>query len=124
MKILWTEPSLDDLTAIRDYIHVTDLGDAHVKALQYLLEGGDSVALNLGTGDGYSVKQVIETVEKVSGVPVPTQIAQRRAGDPPILVADAGKAGRCLGWSPVHSSLENIVSTAWRWHQSAAESAA
>lgn len=124
VQIFGTDYATADGTAVRDYIHVTDLSDAHVKALQYLLEGGDSVALNLGTGNGYSVKQVIEAVETVSGLSVPTQIAPRRAGDPPELVADAGKARRCLDWTPRYSDLENIAGTAWKWHQSVEESAA
>ena len=96
---------------------MTDLGDAHVKALEYLLAGGESVALNLGTGNGYSVKEVISAVEKVSGTSVPVQLAPRRPGDPSELVADAANANQRLGWHPTHSSLESIARTAWQWHQ-------
>lgn len=117
VDIFGTDYPTPDGTAIRDYIHVTDLGDAHVKALEYLLSGSESVALNLGTGDGYSVKEVIAAVESVSGMTVPTRLAPRRPGDPPRLVANAAKANQQLGWQPQHSSLENIVKTAWAWHQ-------
>ena len=106
-----------DGTAIRDYIHVTDLADAHVRALRYLFAGGESMALNLGTGRGYSVREVISAVERVSGRAVPTRDAPRRPGDPPELVANASLAGQQLGWYPQHSSLENIARTAWLWHQ-------
>jgi UDP-glucose-4-epimerase GalE len=106
-----------DGTAIRDYIHVTDLADAHVKALGYLFDGGEPVALNLGTGRGYSVREVIAAVERASGRSVPVRDAPRRPGDPPELVANAEQAGRRLGWYPQHSSLENIAGTAWAWHQ-------
>ena len=117
VQVFGTDYPTPDGTAIRDYIHVTDLGDAHVKALEYLLAGGDSVALNLGTGNGYSVKEVISAVEKVSGRPVPVQLAPRRPGDPSELVADAVNANQRLGWRSTHSSLENIARTAWQWHQ-------
>jgi UDP-arabinose 4-epimerase len=109
-----------DGTAIRDYIHVTDLADAHVKALGYLFAGGEPVALNLGTGRGYSVREVIAAVERASGRSVPGRDAPRRQGDPPELVANAEQAGRRLGWYPQHSSLENIARTAWAWHQARA----
>ena len=117
VEVFGTDYPTPDGTAIRDYIHVTDLGDAHVKALEYLLAGGDSVALNLGTGNGYSVKEVISAVESVSGRSVPTQLSARRPGDPSELVANAVNANQRLGWVPVHSSLENIARTAWNWHR-------
>jgi UDP-arabinose 4-epimerase len=106
-----------DGTAIRDYVHVQDLAEAHVQALRYLLDGGANVALNLGTGQGHSVRDVIATVERVGGRPVPRRIAPRRPGDPPALVADAAKALTVLGWQPKLSSLDTIVETAWRWHE-------
>jgi UDP-arabinose 4-epimerase len=108
-------PTLDG-TAIRDYIHVTDLASAHVYALQYLAKGGKSVAVNLGTGRGASVLEVVATVRSVGGQTVPTVIAPRRTGDPPILVASAERARQLLQWEPSHSQLETIVDTAWRWH--------
>lgn len=105
-----------DGTCIRDFIHVTDLADAHVRALQYLMQGGDSIAMNLGTGNGFSVREVIQAVEKVADRPVPHRIAPRRGGDPAALVASPLLAEQRLGWRPQHSSLENIVRTAWTWH--------
>ena len=123
VEVFGTDYPTPDGTAIRDYIHVTDLGAAHVKALDYLLGGGESVALNLGTGRGYSVREVISAVERVSGRSVPTRNAPRRPGDPPELVANASLAGQQLGWQPQHSSLENITRTAWLWHQAEREKA-
>lgn len=105
-----------DGTCVRDYIHVSDLADAHVRALQYLLQGGKSAAMNLGTGTGYSVREVINAVSEVAGREVPYSVAPRRAGDPAALVASPKLAGELLGWHPQHSSLKNIVSSAWRWH--------
>jgi len=104
-----------DGTCVRDYIHVTDLAEAHVRALDYLLRGGASIALNLGTGEGSTVHEVIETARVVTGQKVPFRVASRRPGDPAALVADAGRAGKILGWRPGHSSLKNIVKTAWDW---------
>jgi UDP-glucose-4-epimerase GalE len=121
VEVFGTDYATPDGTAIRDYIHVTDLGDAHVKAVEYLFGGGSSVALNLGTGRGYSVREVISSVERVSGRSVPTRNAPRRPGDPPELVANAAQAGQQLGWYPQHSSLENITRTAWVWHQAQRE---
>ena len=102
--------------ALRDYIHVTDLADAHVHALQYLEQGGDSVALNLGTGRGHSVLEVIHAAEKATGQPVRRKIGPRRPGDPPILVADASKAQQVLGWT-AKRDLGDIVNSAWKWMQ-------
>lgn len=117
LSIFGTDYPTPDGTAVRDYIHVTDLAEAHVLAFQDLLAGGDSMALNLGTGSGHSVRQVVEMVEKVGGGNVPVRLADRRAGDPPELVADASRAVDRLGWRPVHSGLREIVETAWRWHE-------
>jgi UDP-glucose-4-epimerase GalE len=115
VKIYGTDYPTRDGTAIRDYIHVTDLADAHVRSLEYLRAGGDTLALNLGSGQGYSVKEVISAVERVSGREVPVRPAPRRAGDPAQLVANAAKANQRLGWTPQHSDLENIARTAWAW---------
>ena len=104
-----------DGTAIRDYIHVSDLADAHVGALARLAAGGDSVALNLGTGSGASVREVIAAVERVSGRKVPQHTVARRPGDPPQLVADAARAGAVLGWRPRRSDLDTIIRTALAW---------
>lgn len=103
-----------DGTCLRDYIHVTDLADAHVRALQHLEKGGESLALNLGTGRGNSVLEVIDAAEKATGQPVRRKIGPRRPGDPPSLVADATKAQQVLGWT-AQRDLTNIVSTAWKF---------
>jgi len=118
VEIFGTDYPTPDGTAIRDYIHVTDLADAHVAALEYLRRGGESLAVNLGTGSGHSVREVVAAVERRGGRRVPVRAAPRRPGDPPELVADASLARRVLGWSPRWSSLEQIVDTAWRWHAS------
>ncbi|HVM32379.1 MAG TPA: UDP-glucose 4-epimerase GalE [bacterium] len=107
-----------DGTCIRDYIHVTDLAAAHFLALKRMMRLGESGVFNLGTGRGYSVRQVIRTAEKVTGRPIPVVRGKRRAGDPPRLVASSAKARRVLGWKPKYSSLENILKTAWEWHKS------
>jgi UDP-glucose 4-epimerase len=117
LKIFGTDYPTQDGTCVRDYIHVCDLADAHILCLERLLDGGPGGAYNLGTGNGYSVKQVIETAEKVTGRPVPHANSSRRPGDPPELVAGAEKIKRELGWSPSHSSLEEILSTAWAWQK-------
>jgi UDP-arabinose 4-epimerase len=119
LKVFGTDYPTPDGTAIRDYIHVTDLASAHICALQYLNRGGESRAINLGTGKGASVLEVIATVQGVSGHAVPTVAAPRRPGDPPMLVASPDVARKSLQWQPSHSSLENIVRTAWRWHSHA-----
>ena len=114
--VFGTDYPTPDGTAIRDYIHVTDLADAHVLALDYLADGGDSTAINLGTGKGHSVREVIETVEQVGGRPVPRTNSPRRAGDPPQLVADAGRARQVLAWRPRYPEIRTIIEHAWRWH--------
>jgi len=106
-----------DGTCIRDYIHVTDLARAHFLALRGMMKTNKSDFFNLGTGRGYSVRQIIQTAEKVTGLLIPVQLGKRRAGDPPRLVAQASKARRILKWVPKHSSLENILKTAWAWHK-------
>ncbi|KAF6570966.1 UDP-glucose 4-epimerase GalE [Paenibacillus sp. SEL3] len=107
-----------DGTCVRDYIHVSDLADAHVRAVNYLREGNDSNVFNLGNGQGFSVKEVIETARKVTGLEIPVVTEPRRAGDPAILVASSDKARSVLGWSPARTQLEDIISGAWGWHQS------
>ena len=106
-----------DGTCIRDYIHVTDLADAHILAYKKLKQDGVTTSYNLGNGEGFSIKQVIHMVEKVTGLDVPFDIAPRRVGDPPILIADSTKARKELLWSPVNSSLENIIESAWLWYK-------
>lgn len=106
-----------DGTCIRDYIHVEDLADAHLLALRQLLAGGDSARYNLGNGNGYSVREVIEAVRRVTGHPIPVVMGARRAGDPPSLVADARAARAALGWQPRHAELDAIVAHAWAWER-------
>ncbi|MEJ5375783.1 MAG: UDP-glucose 4-epimerase GalE [bacterium] len=117
VQVFGTDYQTPDGTAIRDYIHVMDLAEAHILALEHLRSGGPSLGLNLGTGKGHSVKEVIESVERVSGKRVPRMNAPRRAGDPPVLVADASRAREILGWKPQWVELDKIVDTALRWHQ-------
>ena len=105
-----------DGTCIRDYVHVEDLADAHLSALERL-GGGRRLKLNLGTGRGYSVREVIGACRKITGHPIPEVIGPRRPGDPPELVADSTLARETLGWSPKYMTIESIVETAWRWHQ-------
>ena len=104
-----------DGTCIRDYIHVSDLADAHIRALEYLRGGGDSTFINLGNGQGYSVMEVIETARKITGRQIETRIEPRRTGDPSRLIADAAKAFQTLGWQPKHADLETIIRSAWQW---------
>jgi len=105
-----------DGTCIRDYIHVTDLIDAHMRALDYLRQGHGSEIFNLGSGDGFSVKEIIDVARKVTGHEIPAVIAARRAGDPSILIATSEKAERLLGWKPKYNDVETIVKDAWNWH--------
>jgi UDP-glucose-4-epimerase GalE len=116
VEIFGADYPTDDGTAVRDYVHVLDLAEAHVATLRYLLSGGESFSANLGTGRGASVREVIGSVERVSGTTINTKLAPRRPGDPPVLIADPAKAGRLLGWRPRLSSLDSIVSSAWGWH--------
>jgi UDP-arabinose 4-epimerase len=116
LRILGRDYPTEDGTAIRDYIHVTDLADAHVRALRYLFDGGASAQFNCGTGEGHSVQQVVDMVERVSGRKVAVEHAPRRQGDAPALVADARRIRETLGWMPRHSSLETIIRTAWSWY--------
>ncbi|WP_199489984.1 UDP-glucose 4-epimerase GalE [Meiothermus sp. QL-1] len=115
VRIFGTDYPTPDGTAIRDYIHVDDLASAHVRALQYLLEGGEPVALNLGTGQGTSVREVIRAVERVALRPVPAEEAPRRPGDPPVLVADPSLAKKVLGWEARYQEIVDIVRTAWNF---------
>ncbi|WP_054955531.1 UDP-glucose 4-epimerase GalE [Paenibacillus dakarensis] len=107
-----------DGTCIRDYIHVSDLADAHMRAVDYLRRGEESNVFNLGNGQGFSVKEVIETSKQVTGVDIPVVMEARRAGDPAVLVASSDKARSVLGWNPSRTNLEDIIASAWRWHSS------
>lgn len=107
----------EDGTCIRDYIHVTDLSDAHILALDKMRKTGTSGTYNLGNGKGFSVKEVIELAREVTGHPIPEKIEARRAGDPAVLVASSEKAKKELGWKPKYNDLKTIISTAWEWHK-------
>ena len=117
MTIYGDDYPTPDGTAVRDYIHVGDLADAHVKALDHLRAGGESLHINLGTGTGFSVREVVDTVESVVGASANAVLGQRRPGDPPVLVADPGKGSEILGWVPERSDLESIIRDAWSWHK-------
>lgn len=106
-----------DGTCVRDYIHVLDLADAHLLALEWLLQAKAGDCFNLGTGQGWTVREVVDAAARVTGADIPVQMAGRREGDPPELVADPGKAARVLGWSARWLGLESVVETAWRWEQ-------
>ncbi|HTZ76367.1 MAG TPA: UDP-glucose 4-epimerase GalE [Stellaceae bacterium] len=116
IDVFGTDYPTPDGTAIRDFIHVQDLAEAHVKALDRLLSGGLSLTLNLGTGTGHSVREVIAAAERITGHRIPRREGPRRAGDPPVLVADASRAREVLGWTPGLSDLDTIIRTAWAWH--------
>ncbi len=117
LEIYGTDYPTPDGTAVRDYVHVTDIADAHLRALDAKLDGGSAVAVNLGTGTGRSVREIVEAARRVTGRDVPTVERPRRPGDPPELVAAVGRAATLLGWRPSHSSLDEILSSAWQWHQ-------
>ncbi len=105
-----------DGTCVRDYIHVTDLAQAHILAVKYLMNGGESNIFNLGNGVGFTVKEVIEVARKVTGHPIPAVMVERRAGDPAKLIASSAKAIEVLGWKPQYADLETIIASAWKWH--------
>jgi UDP-glucose-4-epimerase GalE len=116
IDIYGTDYPTRDGTAVRDYIHVQDLAAAHVRAIDYLHNGGGSVAVNLGTGHGHTVREVVDAAERITGRTVPRRYVARRAGDPPELVADARRAREVLGWQAEVSDLDTIIRTAWAWH--------
>ena len=118
LQLFGTDYDTPDGTAVRDYIHVVDLADAHILALRHLGTGKGSFAANIGTGQGHSVRQVIAAIEKISGRPVPHTEVARRPGDSPILVADPTRARTLLGFSPRYPDLDTIVEHAWKWHLS------
>jgi UDP-glucose 4-epimerase len=117
VSIFGTDYPTPDGTCIRDYIHVTDLADAHILGVEYLLQGGETTAFNLGNGNGFSVKQVIDTARSVTGREIKVVESDRRPGDPPILVGSSDKARKFLGWQPQYSGLQDIIDHAWQWHQ-------
>jgi len=116
ISIFGTDYETKDGTCIRDYIHVTDLAQAHILAVKYLMKGGDSDIFNLGNGVGFTVREVIETAKKVTGLPIKVVEEGRRAGDPAVLIASSEKAKNVLGRNPQHADLEKIIASAWKWH--------
>lgn len=118
IQVFGDDYNTEDGTCIRDYIHVSDLADAHLRAVDHLLGGGESDVFNLGNGQGFSVKEVIETVKQVTGRDFPVVISPRRAGDPAVLIASSDKARRVLGWNPTRNKLSSIIESAWKWHNS------
>ncbi len=117
ITIFGTDYPTADGTCIRDYIHVLDLADAHLKALEYLRADGESNIFNLGSGAGFSVKQMIKTAEKVTGQSINVKLGDRRAGDPAVLIASSEKAKKILHWAPQFDDVEKIIADAWTWHR-------
>jgi UDP-glucose-4-epimerase GalE len=120
VTVFGTDYPTEDGTCIRDYIHVSDLAEAHILAVEYLLNGGSSEVFNVGTGLGQSIKQVLAAVERVTGKQVPFELGPRREGDPPSLVADSTKLQTKLGWKPKRADLDRIVADAWHFAQTLA----
>lgn len=117
IAIFGTDYPTPDQTCVRDYIHVADLADAHALGLKYLLAGGDSATFNLGNGNGFSVKEVIEAARAITGHPIPAVECDRRPGDSPSLVGSADRARTILGWNPQYPDIQSIIQHAWTWHQ-------
>jgi UDP-glucose 4-epimerase len=115
--IFGTDYPTQDGTCVRDYIHVSDLADAHILGLEYLLKGGESSKFNLGNGNGFSVREVIDAAKRVTGEDIPVIEAERRPGDPPALVGGSQRAREGLGWNPQYSDIETILAHAWQWHR-------
>jgi UDP-glucose 4-epimerase len=117
LMIFGTDYDTPDGTGVRDYIHVEDLATAHLDALAWLRDGGESQVLNCGYGHGYSVREVAQAFERVTGEPLPVREAERRAGDPPTLVADASRIRELFGWTPKHDDLDKIVASSLAWER-------
>jgi len=117
VEIYGSDYETPDGTCIRDYIHVTDLANAHLLALKYLLDGGNSNAFNLGNGNGFSVKEVIAAALKIAGCDIPCTESKRRAGDPPVLIGSSDRIQKEFGWKPGYQTIKSIIKSAWRWHQ-------
>lgn len=124
LQIYGDDYETPDGTCIRDYIHVSDLAEAHVLACEYLLGDGGTTALNLGNETGFSVRDIVQRVEQVTGRPVPARVAPRRPGDPPSLIADSSRIKQVLGWKPRHSDMDSILATAWQWYNKTRDGAA
>jgi UDP-glucose-4-epimerase GalE len=120
LKIFGTDYDTSDGTCIRDYIHVSDLADAHLLALEYLRDGGESNVFNLGNGNGFSVREVIAAAGELTGYDIPCVESERRPGDPPVLIGSSDKIRKTLSWNPVFNELEAIIETAWRWQNKSA----
>jgi UDP-glucose 4-epimerase len=116
ISIFGTDYPTSDGTCIRDYVHVADLANAHILGLQYLLQGGETKVFNLGNGNGFSVKQVIETAEAITNREIKVKVEPRRTGDPPILVGSSDRARKILGWQPQYPDISDMISHAWKWH--------
>ena len=117
ISIFGNDYDTKDGTCVRDYIHVNDLAQAHILAMEYLRNGNESNIFNLGNGVGFTVKEVVETARKVTGHPIPAMVETRRAGDPSTLIASSSKAKEILGWNPKFDDLQTIITTAWKWHR-------
>ncbi|MCF0156727.1 MAG: UDP-glucose 4-epimerase GalE [Veillonella sp.] len=117
ITVFGTDYDTADGTCVRDYIHVNDLADAHVLAMNYLAEGKPSTVFNLGSGNGFSVKEIIDTAKEVTGVDFAVAYGERRAGDPSTLIASSQKIKDTLGWNPQFSNVKNVIADAWKWHQ-------
>ena len=118
ITVFGTDYDTPDGTCVRDYIHVNDLASAHVLAMDYLRNGGQSQVFNLGSGNGFSVKEIIETAKAVTGIDIPIQYGDRRAGDPGTLIASSEKIKDLLGWNPQFSNVSDVIKDAWKWHTS------
>ena len=116
IKIYGDDYPTKDGTCVRDYIHVNDLADAHIRALEYLKSNNNSTIINIGTGEGYSVKEIIDMSKEITGINIKQEIIERRAGDPAVLIADNKKAKEVLGWTPKYD-LRKTIQTAWNWHK-------
>lgn len=119
LSIFGNDYDTPDGTCVRDYIHVSDLADAHVAACKYIIENNKSIDLNLGTKNGNSVLEIMQAAERVTGLPCPREICPRRAGDPPFLIADSAKARQTIGFNPIRSDIETILKDAWNFHKKA-----
>ena len=117
LKIYGNDYQTPDGTNVRDYVHVTDLAQAHILALKYLQAGNPSAAFNLGSNQGFSVQEIIQAARKVTQKAIPAEIAPRRGGDPDILIADSSRAKSILGWQPQYTDIQAIIKTAWTWKQ-------